>query len=123
MWVSNPLLLRDKLWALSSLLIVGCSAGLGFIVILYLCIQLLVNCKPASPTHLHVDLVSFDRYVDSDSFSIFFSVEVVAYLAADSVHPWEEMNPESYYTSILNGNLKKLHLKERAQGLPWKYSG
>ena len=73
MWSSNPLLLRDKLWALSSLLIVGCSPRLGFMVILYLCIQLLVNCKPASPTHLHMDLVSFEWYVDSDSFSTIFS--------------------------------------------------
>lgn len=37
-----------------------------------------------------MDLVSFEWYVDSDSFSTIFPVEVVAYLAADSVCPWEE---------------------------------
>lgn len=58
-----------------------------------------------------MDLVSFEWYVDSDSFYN-FPVEVVAYLAADSVCPGKRA--QDLIISVLNGDLKKLHLKERA---------
>ena len=95
MWGSNPLFLREKLWVLSSLLIVGHCARDG------------VYGVPASPTCFNVVFSLFARcvVVIQPAFR-FFKEEIVPYVAVDSVCPWEEVSSGSSYVTILNWNSK-----------------
>ena len=84
MWSLNPLFLREKLWVLSSLSVMGCHGGHG--------IYDKIVSQPLLLLWYSFLLVYLMCVVIQPAFSFFFFKEkIVPYVAVDSVCLWEEV--------------------------------
>lgn len=94
MRVSRPLLLREKLWFLSSLPIVGRHTRGG--------VYGEMGSQPLLPASMWV----FSCLPNGVAQLVFrlFSEEIVPCIAVDSVYMWKEVSSESSYIAILNWN-------------------
>lgn len=91
MWSMNPLLFREKIQIVRSLLIVGCHTGW--------CGGCSGDFISASPTHL---TVAISPFVVRELFRLFsgLSEGIVPHVVADSVYSWEEVSSGSSWTIL-----------------------